>query len=153
MSLSRGLAPLLVLAALAGPAPAASRPNVVLIMADDMGFSDLGCYGSEIATPNLDRVAAGGLRFSQLVMSADSAAVGRGLAFGGIEPSSSRSSTGRQASATAPNRRASRSSPVAVMAGNSRTKLKQSQGTPWGSHESLAVARAMRRQASPSSTA
>jgi hypothetical protein len=49
--------------------------------------------------------------------------------------------------------RASRSSPVAVMAGNSRTKLKQSQGTPWGSHESLAVARAMRRQASPSSTA
>ena len=41
------------------------RPNIVLIMADDMGFSDLGCYGSEIATPNLDRLAAGGMRFTQ----------------------------------------------------------------------------------------
>jgi arylsulfatase len=42
-----------------------SRPNIVLIMADDMGFSDLGCYGSEIHTPNLDRMAAEGLRFTQ----------------------------------------------------------------------------------------
>src|SRR6058998_256256 len=41
------------------------RPNIVLILADDMGFSDLGCYGSEISTPNLDRLAAGGLRFTQ----------------------------------------------------------------------------------------
>lgn len=41
------------------------RPNVVLIMADDLGFSDLGCYGSEIETPNLDRLARGGLRFNQ----------------------------------------------------------------------------------------
>ena len=41
------------------------RPNIVLIMADDMGFSDIGCYGGEIHTPNLDRLAAGGLRFSQ----------------------------------------------------------------------------------------
>ncbi|MBN1492067.1 MAG: arylsulfatase [Phycisphaerae bacterium] len=41
------------------------RPNIVLIMADDMGFSDLGCYGSEIATPNLDRLAGQGLRFTQ----------------------------------------------------------------------------------------
>src|SRR5258708_16232089 len=40
-------------------------PNVVLILADDLGFSDLGWYGSEIATPNLDRLAAGGLRFTQ----------------------------------------------------------------------------------------
>ncbi len=37
----------------------------MVILADDLGFSDLGCYGSEIATPNLDRLAAGGLRFSQ----------------------------------------------------------------------------------------
>src|SRR6187549_2375593 len=41
------------------------RPNIVLIMADDLGFSDLGCYGGEIETPNLDRLAAGGLRFTQ----------------------------------------------------------------------------------------
>ena len=41
------------------------RPNVVLIMADDMGWSDIGCYGSEIDTPNLDRLAAGGVRFTQ----------------------------------------------------------------------------------------
>ena len=41
------------------------RPNIVLIMADDLGFSDLGCYGSEIQTPNLDQLASKGLRFSQ----------------------------------------------------------------------------------------
>ncbi|MGB7345156.1 MAG: arylsulfatase [Pirellulaceae bacterium] len=41
------------------------KPNVIFIMADDLGFSDLGCYGSEIETPNLDALAAGGLRFSQ----------------------------------------------------------------------------------------
>ena len=42
-----------------------ARPNVVFILADDMGYSDLGCYGGEIATPNLDALAAGGLRFTQ----------------------------------------------------------------------------------------
>ena len=42
-----------------------SRPNIVLIMADDLGFSDLGCYGSEIETPNLDQLASRGLRFNQ----------------------------------------------------------------------------------------
>jgi len=40
-------------------------PNIVLIMADDMGFSDIGCYGGEVRTPNLDRLAAGGVRFTQ----------------------------------------------------------------------------------------
>ncbi|MEE2936789.1 MAG: sulfatase-like hydrolase/transferase, partial [Planctomycetota bacterium] len=40
-----------------------ARPNIVVIVCDDMGFSDIGCYGSEIETPNLDRLAAGGLRF------------------------------------------------------------------------------------------
>ncbi len=39
-----------------------SRPNIIIIMADDMGFSDIGCYGSEISTPNLDKLAANGLK-------------------------------------------------------------------------------------------
>lgn len=42
-----------------------TKPNVVLILNDDMGYSDIGCYGGEIDTPNLDRLAANGLRFSQ----------------------------------------------------------------------------------------
>ena len=41
------------------------KPNIVLIMADDMGYSDIGCYGGEVNTPNLDRLAVGGLRFTQ----------------------------------------------------------------------------------------
>jgi arylsulfatase len=41
------------------------RPNLIVILSDDMGFSDLGCYGGEISTPNLDALAAGGLRFTQ----------------------------------------------------------------------------------------
>jgi len=41
------------------------KPNIVLIMADDMGYSDIACYGGEIETPNLDRLATGGLRFRQ----------------------------------------------------------------------------------------
>ncbi|MFM9059697.1 MAG: sulfatase-like hydrolase/transferase, partial [Planctomycetaceae bacterium] len=40
-------------------------PNVLVILADDLGFSDLGCYGGEIDTPHLDRLAAGGLRYTQ----------------------------------------------------------------------------------------
>jgi arylsulfatase A-like enzyme len=43
----------------------AERPNIVLIMADDMGYSDIGCYGGEIPTPHLDRLAEDGLRFTQ----------------------------------------------------------------------------------------
>jgi arylsulfatase len=42
-----------------------NRPNVVVILCDDMGFSDPGCFGSEIETPNLDRLAANGLRMTQ----------------------------------------------------------------------------------------
>jgi len=44
---------------------AARRPNIVIIMADDMGFSDIGCYGGEISTPNLGALAENGLRFTQ----------------------------------------------------------------------------------------
>ncbi len=43
----------------------AERPNILLILCDDLGFSDLGCYGGEIETPNLDRLAADGMRFTQ----------------------------------------------------------------------------------------
>jgi arylsulfatase len=47
-----------------GPSHAA-KPNIVFILADDLGFSDLGCYGGEIATPQLDALAKNGLRFTQ----------------------------------------------------------------------------------------
>ena len=72
------LLPLLLFASFLQPVSAQSRaffedikmfksppPNIVLIMADDLGFSDLGCYGSEIETPNLDALAQDGLRFTQ----------------------------------------------------------------------------------------
>jgi len=50
---------------LAAVAAAAPRPNIIVIMSDDMGYSDVGCYGAEIETPHLDRLAAGGLRYTQ----------------------------------------------------------------------------------------
>ena len=43
----------------------AARPNIILIMVDDMGWSDIGCYGGEVQTPNLDRLAGEGMRFTQ----------------------------------------------------------------------------------------
>ena len=45
--------------------PAAEKPNIILIMCDDVGYSDIGCYGGEIETPNLDALAKGGVRFTQ----------------------------------------------------------------------------------------
>ena len=42
-----------------------NRPNIILILADDMGYSDIGCYGGEIQTPNLDKLASAGLRYRQ----------------------------------------------------------------------------------------
>jgi len=56
---------LLIGVALISKTVAAERPNVILMMVDDMGFSDLGYHGSEIDTPNLDSLARGGVRFSQ----------------------------------------------------------------------------------------
>ena len=47
------------------PARSADQPNIIVILSDDMGFSDIGCYGGEISTPNLDALAANGLRFTQ----------------------------------------------------------------------------------------
>src|SRR5215510_8091642 len=44
---------------------AAGKPNILVILSDDMGFSDLGCYGGEIRTPNLDALARNGIRFTQ----------------------------------------------------------------------------------------
>lgn len=68
----RGLNPILpllgfgicFLSFLAG-ASAQDRPNILLIMVDDLGFADLGCYGSEIQTPHIDRLASNGLRLTQ----------------------------------------------------------------------------------------
>lgn len=57
-----------LLALLGATVPAQSgpaRPNIVLILADDLGYSDIGCFGSEIATPNLDRLAQTGVRLTQ----------------------------------------------------------------------------------------
>ena len=48
----------------------ASKPNILIILADDMGFSDIGCYGSEIKTPNIDNLSKNGLRFTQFYNSA-----------------------------------------------------------------------------------
>jgi len=68
--MTRGVVLGLLLSAVASVFPwnhgqAAERPNIILILADDLGYSDLGCFGSEIATPNLDRLAQAGLRFTQ----------------------------------------------------------------------------------------
>ena len=43
----------------------AAQPNIIVIMCDDVGYSDIGCFGGEIETPNLDALAKGGLRFTQ----------------------------------------------------------------------------------------
>ena len=47
------------------PVESVKNPNIILILADDLGWSDIGCYGSEVQTPNLDRLAEQGMRFTQ----------------------------------------------------------------------------------------
>ena len=59
----------LVLATVDVLTAATTKPNILIILADDLGWSDLGCYGGEIRTPNLDALAAGGLRFTQFYTS------------------------------------------------------------------------------------
>ncbi|QDT27932.1 Arylsulfatase [Gimesia panareensis] len=56
---------ILVLCFSGGSLSAAKRPNIILIMCDDMGFSDIGCYGGEVDTPNLNQLANEGMRFTQ----------------------------------------------------------------------------------------
>ena len=56
---------LLLVAGLNGITLAKTKPNIVLIMCDDMGWSDIGCYGGEVRTPNLDQLASEGVRFTQ----------------------------------------------------------------------------------------
>lgn len=71
---------LALLAVLASPMPAAERPNLIWIMADDLGYGDLGCYGQQvIATPNLDRMAADGLRFTHFYAGATVCAPSRSV--------------------------------------------------------------------------
>ncbi len=65
LSLIRTCAFVLTLLFVAASVFADDRPNVVVVLADDMGYSDIGCYGGEIPTPNIDALAAGGLRFTQ----------------------------------------------------------------------------------------
>ena len=50
---------------IAATAAESKRPNIVVFLVDDVGFSDIGCYGSEIPTPNLDKLASEGVRFTQ----------------------------------------------------------------------------------------
>jgi arylsulfatase A-like enzyme len=66
-------------------AHSADRPNVIVILADDMGYSDIGCYGSEIDTPNLDGLADKGLRFTQFYNTARSCST-RALLLTGLYP-------------------------------------------------------------------
>jgi len=65
MRLNATLLAALLLIPMASLHAAADKPNILILLADDLGWSDLGCYGGEIRTPNLDSLAAGGLRFTQ----------------------------------------------------------------------------------------
>jgi arylsulfatase len=66
----RQLLPIFIFAGIPAILPASAKPNVLLILADDLGFSDLSCYGGEIPTPQLDRLATGGAKFSSFYTSA-----------------------------------------------------------------------------------
>ena len=77
MKLIRSLVILLACFLAANSAFSKDRPNILVIMVDDLGFSDIGCYGSEIETPNLDALAANGLRFNQFYNRSEERRVGK----------------------------------------------------------------------------
>ena len=58
----------LVVGCLARSIHAEIQPNIIVILSDDMGYSDVGCYGGEIETPTLDRLAHNGIRFTQFII-------------------------------------------------------------------------------------
>ncbi len=72
-----GFSTLLLLSSASSHCSEPQKPNVLLILADDMGFSDAGCYGGEISTPNLDSLAKEGIRFTQFYNTAQLLAVAR----------------------------------------------------------------------------
>jgi arylsulfatase len=84
----------------AAPVPGPERPNILLIVVDDLGFSDLGSFGGEIETPNLDRLAYEGIRLTSLV-SASMCSPARAMMFTGVD--SHLSGFGTQPSEIAPN--------------------------------------------------
>ena len=63
----------------AEPAAPTTKPNILIILVDDMGYSDLGCFGSEIQTPNIDRLATGGMKFGGDYTDQNAALLGRSL--------------------------------------------------------------------------
>ena len=81
---SRLLALLLLATAEAALAIAQGRHNIVLIVADDIGYSDLGAFGGEIDTPNIDALASGGMRFSNFHV-ASSCAPTRAMLLTGVD--------------------------------------------------------------------
>ena len=75
----------ILLLALPAAVFAASRPNILLIIVDDMGYTDLGSFGGEIATPNLDKLALDGVRFSNFVVH-PACSPTRATLFTGVDP-------------------------------------------------------------------
>ena len=75
-----------VVCALAASAAHAAPPNILLILADDLGYSDLGCYGGESATPTLDALANEGVRFDQAMSSVAVTLPSHATMFTGVEP-------------------------------------------------------------------
>ena len=70
VSMIRSILALALLAVCVGLAAAADKPNIIVILLDDLGYSDLSCYGGEIDTPNIDALAENGVRFESFYNSA-----------------------------------------------------------------------------------